>query len=54
VRKIDRGPGKVVLCITRAPRTKDNEAITFKLQIKYLPPPTVTPDAPEAKEGNEF
>jgi len=40
VTKIDRGPGKYCLCITKPSRVKADEPVTFKLLIKYLPPLT--------------
>jgi hypothetical protein len=40
VTKVDRGPGKYCLRIAKPPRTKGDESVTFRLLIKYLPPPT--------------
>jgi hypothetical protein len=50
--KVDRGPGRTAIRITR--KVKADEPVTFRLTIKYLPPPTAAGSdgakEPEAKK----
>jgi hypothetical protein len=51
VSKVDRGPGKYCLRISRPSRVKADEAITFRLLIKYYPPPTAAGSRGEKEPG---
>jgi hypothetical protein len=50
--KVDRGPGKTAIRITR--KVKADEPVTFRLAVKYLPPPAAAGSdgakEPEAKK----